>query len=302
MSFEELKKLKNKSSLDNLRSEVEKLSKKDREEDDRFWRPTLDKSKNGSALIRFLPAPPGEDVAFVKLFSHGFKGPGGWYIENSLTTIGRPDPVSEYNTKLWNSGVEANQNIARSQKRRLHFISNILVIKDPACPENEGKVFLFKYGKKILEKIKDAAFPQEDAIEDQVDPFDPFNFWNGANFKLRVRFLDGFPNYDKSEFASPSPVFDDDEKIDELWKKCYSVQEFVSEKNFKTYDELKARLDRVLGSKQARQVETEEEDDVSVEEAADKVFDEEATATASKPKAEEDDDDLSYVQRLANDD
>ena len=219
------------------------MDKTNNYKDDRFWRPELDKAGNGFAVIRLLPAADGEDIPWIKLYNHGFKGPGGWFIENSLTTLGQKDPVSEMNSRLWNSGIESDKDIARQRKRRLSYISNILVVSDPANPQNEGKVFLYKYGKKIFDKIQESMNP-EFQDEEAVNPFD---YWKGANFKLKVRKVSGFVNYDKSEFESASPLFDgDDAKLESLWKTQYKLDEFVSESNFKSYDELKARLDAVL--------------------------------------------------------
>lgn len=240
--------LKKSSSLGKLARALESTAKNSgSKEDERLWQPEVDAAGNGYAVIRFLDAPAvdGEDaMPWVQVFSHGFQGPGGWYIENSLTTLGQKDPVSEYNTQLWNSGIEANKEIARKQKRRLTYVSNVLVIKDTANPANEGKVFLYKYGKKIFDKIKEKIEPQ---FEDEK-AVNPFSFWEGANFKLKIRKVEGYRNYDKSEFDNPSPLFDgDDDKIEKLWKSEYSLKEFVDAKNFKSYDELKSKLDRVLG-------------------------------------------------------
>lgn len=244
-SFEQMK-TNRKSSIDKLVKELDKLQSPQQggsNEDTRFWQPEVDKAGNGYAVIRFLPAPKDEDVPFVRIWNHGFQGPGGWYIENSLTTLSKPDPVTEYNNKLWNSGIEANKDLVRKQKRRLYFISNILVVKDPANPANEGKVFLFKYGKKIFDKLNEAMNPQFD----DEKPINPFDFWEGADFKLKIRQVEGYRNYDKSEFASPEELSDDDDKLKKIWNSEYSLQEFLDEKNFKTYTELKTRLERVLG-------------------------------------------------------
>lgn len=248
-SFANLK--RNRSSLDKLTKAIETTTNPSQDsnsnEDTRFWKPEVDKAGNGMAVIRFLPAPAvdGDDaLPWVRVFSHGFQGPGGWYIENSLTTLNQKDPVSEYNSTLWNSGIEANKEIARKQKRRLHYISNILVVSDPAHPENEGQVRLFKFGKKIFDKITEAMNP-EFADEVAVNPFD---LWDGADFKLKIRNVEGYRNYDKSEFADKSAVMDgDDDKLENLWKQEYSLKEFLEEKQFKSYDVLKARLDKVLG-------------------------------------------------------
>jgi len=239
---------KNRSTqLSSLHTEIEKINNPstNRNDDDRLWRAELDKSGNGYAVIRFLPAPEGEDLPWVRVFTHGFQGPGGWYIENSLTTLGQKDPLSDYNSMLWNSGVEANKEIARKQKRRLTYISNILVVKDPANPQNEGQVRLFKFGKKIFDKVNGSMNPE---FEDET-PVNPFDLWEGTNFKLKIRKVDGFSNYDKSEFEAPAAVLDgDDAKLEELWKKEYQLLEFVDPKNFKSYDDLKTRLDTVLGT------------------------------------------------------
>lgn len=247
MSFTQLKKSR-KSHLDKLTTEIEKINSPtkngNQNGDGRIWKPTVDKAGNGYAVIRFLPAPEGEDIPWVRIWDHGFQGPGGWYIENSLTTLNKKDPVSEYNSKLWNSGIEANKGIARRQKRRLSYYSNILVISDSANPENEGKAFLYKYGKKIHDKIKDTMNPEFD----DESPINPFDLWEGANFKLKMRNVEGFRNYDKSEFESTSALFDgDDEKLESTWKQEFSLQELLDAKHFKAYDQLKVRLDRVLG-------------------------------------------------------
>jgi len=246
MGFNDMKK-KSQGGFGKLTEEMNKLTTKssDSYKDDRFWKPELDKSSNGYAVIRFLPAVDGEDIPWARLFSHGFKGPGGWYIENSRTTLGEKDPVSEMNTQLWNSGVESDKDIARNRKRRLNYISNILIVSDPANPQNEGKVFLYKYGKKIFDKINEAMNPE---FDDET-PVNPFDFWEGANFKLKVRKVAGFINYDKSEFESTSAVYDgDDAKLEELWKTQYALSEFTDPSNFKSYDELKTKLNQVVGN------------------------------------------------------
>lgn len=242
VSFNELKSNRSSTTKD-LMEKLSKLNSVKQEQDNRFWNPSTDKAGNGYAVIRFLPAPPGEDMPFIRIWDHGFQGPGGWYIEKSLTTIGKPDPVSEYNTKLWNSGVESDKEIVRKQKRRLHFISNIYVIEDSQAPENNGKVFLFKFGKKIFDKINEAMNPQ---FADE-EPVNPFDLWEGANFKLKIRNVEGYRNYDKSEFSKASPLFKDDEQLEKIWRSEYSLQEFLKPENFKSYDELKSKLERVLG-------------------------------------------------------
>ena len=245
MSFADLKKQSKLSSLTaKLVKEVEKMNTNS-SGDERLWKLEVDKSGNGYAVIRFLPAPNGEDLPFVKLYSHAFQGPGGWYIENSLTTLGQKDPVSEYNTTLWNNGTDAGKDLARKQKRKLTYVSNIYVVKDPANPENEGKVFLYKYGKKIFDKLTAAMQPE---FEDE-EAIDPFDFWQGANFKLKAKNVAGYRNYDSSEFAAVSALLDDDEAMEGIWKQQYSLEEFVAPDQFKSYDDLKKRLGYVLGTK-----------------------------------------------------
>ena len=247
-SFKDLK-ANRMNNLQNLTKQVEKLSEKPSYEDERIWKCERDKTGNGYAVVRFLPAPTGEDVPWVRLWTHGFKGPGGWYIENSLTTprpshpSGSDDPVSKANTVLWNSGIESDKNIARDRKRKLSYYSNILVLEDSANAENEGKVFLFRYGKKIFEKIESVMNPE---FKDE-EPMNPFDFWAGANFKLKIRQVDGYANYDKSEFASPSPLFDgDDAKLEDVWKQQHSLQGILAPENFKSYQELEARFNTVI--------------------------------------------------------
>ena len=247
-SFKDLK-ANRMSNLKELTKEVEKLAEKPSYEDERIWKCERDKTGNGYAVIRFLPATTGEKLPWVKLWTHGFKGPGGWYIENSLTTpregypSGSDDPVSKANTALWNSGIESDKNIARERKRKLSYYSNILVLEDSANAENEGKVFLFRYGKKIFEKIESVMNPE---FKDE-EPMNPFDFWSGANFKLKIRQVDGFANYDKSEFASPSPLYDgEDAKLESVWKQQHSLQGVLAPENFKSYQELEARFNTVI--------------------------------------------------------
>ena len=244
MSFADMKK-RSKSDLASLIKETEKISSPNQfgETDERYWRPELDKSGNGYAIIRFLPAPVGEETPWARMWNHGFQGPGGWYIDNSLTTLGNKDPVSEYNTKLWNSGIEANKEIARKQKRRLNYTSNVYIIKDPANPQNEGEVKLYRYGKKIFDKVNDLMNPE---FEDE-SPVNPFDLWEGANFKMKIRKVEGFSNYDKSEFEASASLLEDDNKMEEIWKSEHSLKEIVSEDKFKPFDELKEKLDRILG-------------------------------------------------------
>ena len=259
MSFENLKKQSRLGSLTSkLVKEVEKMSSNSSSSDDRLWKPEMDKTGNGFAVVRFLPAPEGEDLPWVKLYSHAFQGPGGWYIENSLTTVGQKDPVSEYNRELWNSGNEKDKDTVRKQKRKLSFYSNIYVVKDPANPQNEGKVFLFKYGKKIFDKIMEAMQPE---FEDET-PINPFDFWQGANFKIKIVKKDGYWNYDKSEFGSIEPLLDDDDALESLWKKEYSLSALIADDQFKSYDDLEKRLKYVLGQKEsARKSSISEEDE-----------------------------------------
>jgi hypothetical protein len=295
MSFANLKKQSKLGSLtQKLVKEVEKMNNNGASGDDRLWKLECDKSGNGYAVIRFLPAPDKEDLPFVKLYSHAFQGPGGWYIENSLTTLGQKDPVSEYNTTLWNNGTDAGKDAARRQKRKLTYISNIYVVKDPANPENEGKVFLYKYGKKIFDKLTAAMQPE---FEDE-EAIDPFDFWQGANFKLKAKNVAGYRNYDSSEFTAVTPLLDDDDALEGLWKKESSLQEFVAADQFKSYEDLKKRLGYVLGNKTTvrEDVETVDEDDDrgSAEQLV-------TAAVTSKPSPVEDDEDdaLSYFAKLA---
>ena len=245
MSFSDMKQ-RSKTNLASLIKETEKISNPKTgfsDTDDRYWRPELDKSGNGYAVVRFLPAPEGEDLPWARIWNHGFQGPGGWYIENSLTTLGQKDPVSEHNSTLWNSGIEANKEVARKQKRRLNYTANVYILKDPAHPENEGTIKLYRFGKKIFDKINDLMNPE---FEDE-SPVNPFDLWAGANFKMKIRKVEGYSNYDKSEFEAPSALLEDDDKMEEIWKSENSLKELVSEDKFKTFDELKTKLDRVLG-------------------------------------------------------
>jgi hypothetical protein len=294
VDFAKLKEMRGQKSLAALTEELSKLNtKSERKNDDRFWTPTIDKAGNGYAVIRFLPAPQGEDVPFVRMFDHGFQGPGGaWYIENSLTTIGKNDPVGEMNSELWNSGIEANKAIARERKRRLHYISNIIVIEDKAKPENEGKVFLFKYGKKIFEKLSEVMSPQ---FPDET-PMNPFDLWEGANFALKIRKFEGYRNYDKSSFFSPGPLFKNDAKLEEVYKQEYPLLDFHKPENFKSYEELKAKLVRVLA--------------VPMEGTTRNVMEQEESAPPptfrSKPAPEAasddgDDEDMEFFKKLAGD-
>ena len=303
MSFASLKKAASGgSTLSKLTQEIEKLNQPQSSgADERLWKPELDKSGNGYAVIRFLPAPDGEDMPWAKIWSHSFKGPGGqWYIENSLTTIGKDDPVGEMNRELWNSGRESDKATARTQKRKLSYYSNIYVVSDPAHPENEGRVFLYRYGKKIFDKLVEAMQP---AFADE-SPIDPFNFWKGADFKLKIRKVDGYWNYDKSEFATPNTLGDyDDDRLEQIWKEGYSLADFEDPKNFKTYDQLKARLSLVLGNTVSapRPVDESFEDvKPAPQEWASEVKDFREKAVASAPA--EDNTELSYFAKLAEED
>ena len=294
MSFANLKKKSRSGSLtEKLIRQVEKINDKGSSNvDERIWKPVVDKSGNGYAIIRFLPEPEGCELPWSRVYTHAFQGTGGWYIENSLTTLGQKDPVSEHNSELWNSGSDANKEIARKQKRRLSYYSNIYIVSDPANPENEGKVFLYKYGKKIFDKLTAAMQPE---FEDE-EAIDPFDFWQGANFKLKAKNVAGYRNYDSSEFAAPSPLLDDDDAMEALWKKQFSLAEIVAPDQFKTYEELKTRLDYVLGNKKTVAPVYEEEDTDRGE------AEELVTAAVSKPTpavAEEEDDALSYFAKLA---
>lgn len=247
MSFADLKKNRA-NEISKLTAQAQKVGgsqEKKSYNDDRFWSPTVDKAGNGYAVIRFLPTPKGEELPWVRYWDHGFKGPSGrWYIENSLTSIGQPDPVGELNTKLWATGRQEDQDLVRSRKRRLHYVTNILVISDPANPANDGKIFLYKFGKKIFDKMLDLMQP---AFQDEK-PVNPFDFWTGADFKLKIRNVEGYRNYDKSEFAPTSPLFGGDEaKLEQTYNQLNQLKEFTDAKNYKSYDELKRKLLEVLG-------------------------------------------------------
>jgi hypothetical protein len=263
-----------------------------------LWKPELDKTGNGYAVLRFLPAVEGENMPWAKLWNHAFQGPTGqWYIENSLTTLGNNDPVSEMNSAYWNSGVESDKEIARRQKRKLQYYSNVYVVSDSKHPENEGKVFLFRYGKKIFDKLMESMQP---AFEDET-PVNPFDFWQGANFKLKIRKVDGYWNYDKSEFEAPSALFGNDDDIEEVWKKQYSLDDFTAPTNFKSYDELKTRLNMVLaGTTTVGNVTALMEDEpMAVTVTLDTK--EEPTPTVTSQATTDDEDTIDYFQKLAED-
>ena len=289
MSFASLKK----SSFTDLLSKAENLNKSEKKQgpDERLWKPEVDKAGNGYAVIRFLPAPDGEDLPWAQVWSHAFQGPGGWYIENSLTTLGKKDPVSDLNRELWNAGAEGSpqRDQARKQKRKLSYYSNIYVVKDSANPSNEGKVFLYRYGKKIFDKIMESMQP---AFEDET-PVNPFDFWKGADFKLKITRVAGFWNYDKSEFAESSTLGDfNDKELEAIWKGEHSLTAFTADDQFKTYEELKYRLDSTLKGNYSKQ--TDEETQYEELRAT--------PAAVATPEPKEEEDTLSYFAQLAKDD
>tara|TARA_B100001079_G_scaffold259266_1_gene258271 strand:+ start:172 stop:1080 length:909 start_codon:yes stop_codon:yes gene_type:complete len=300
MSFADLKKQSRLGSLTSkLTTEIEKMSKGTKVgADERVWKPEVDKAGNGYAVIRFLPAPEGEELPWAKLYSHAFQGPGGWYIENSLTTLGQKDPVSEYNRILWNSGGDGSPERAqaRNQKRKLTYIANIYVVKDPANPHNEGGVFLFKFGKKIFDKITAAMQPE---YEDET-AIDPFDFWQGANFKMKIKNVAGYRNYDSSEFGSVEPLLEDDAALEALWKKEYSLEDFTKPTEFKAYADLEKRMNSVLNPQKAPQ---SLDPEVADEEEPVYVPKKEPVAahpsTANDGQVDADDEALKYFQRLA---
>ena len=301
MSFASLKKQSNLGSLTaKLVKEVEKVNNSSGGGDERLWKPELDKTGNGYAVIRFLPAPDKEEIPWAKLYTHAFQGPGGWYIENSLTTVGGKDPVSDYNRELWNSGNESDKDTVRKQKRKLSYYSNIYVVKDPTNPQNEGKVFLFKYGKKIFDKVMEAMQPE---FEDE-SPINPFDFWQGANFKLKIVKKDCFWNYDKSEFDSVAPLLSDDDALEAIWKKEYSLAAVTAADQFKSYEDLERRLKYVLGKKPAQSryipdAELEDESEGKYAVAEKTVAQAVSTPTSSTTVDKDEDDALSYFQKLA---
>jgi hypothetical protein len=268
--------------------------------DETMWKPELDKTGNGYAVVRFLPTPDGEEMPWVSYFDHGFQGPGGWYIEKSLTTLNKQDPVSEYNSTLWNTGIEANKEIARKQKRRLHYVSNVYVVSDPKNPDNEGKVFKYRYGKKIFEALKEAISP---AFEDEkaINPFDLRD--EGANFKIKIRKVDGYWNYDKSEFDSVAPLFDDEAKLNQVFGQVHSLSDVIAPSEFKTYEELKEKLERVLGSASTSTAESVSQDMEEVPWSnvnTESVADEPVVPTAETSTPQEEDDAMDYFKNLAN--
>lgn len=291
MSFANLK--RQSGNLDKLSKAIEALntSTEGSDKPDNFWKCEVDKAGNGMATIRFLPASAadGEDgLPWVKIFSHGFQGPGGWLIDNCLTTKDQKCPVCEHNSTLWNSGIEANKDIVRKQKRKLNYIANVYIVSDPKHPENEGQVKLFKFGKKIFDKITEAMNPQ---FEDET-PINPFDLWKGANFKLKIRKVEGYQNYDKSEFESPSPLLNDDDELEKIWKSEFSLTEMIADKEFKSYDTLKQRLDKVLGL-------NGEAPKTTVEQVKSANVGKKVVAQDSPFKDDLEDDDMAYFSKLA---
>ena len=299
MSFSNLKKQSSLGSLTaKLVSQVEKMNKGSNGVDDRLWKPEVDKAGNGYAVVRFLPAPDGEDLPWAKLYTHAFQGPGGWFIENSLTTLGQKDPVSEYNSQLWNSGVDSDKEVARKQKRKLSYYSNVYVVKDPSNPANEGKVFLFRFGKKIFDKITAAMQPE---FEDET-PINPFDFWQGANFKIKIKKVAGYWNYDSSEFSAPEALLGgDDDALETLWKQEFSLAEIVAPDQFKSYEDLKKRLDYVLGisGTPKRQDPEVMDEEVTYEPPAREPVAVAADAPSSVNTDDDEEDALSYFAKLA---
>ena len=307
MSFADLKR-KSQNNFDFLQKELEKSSS-GKNVDDRFWKPEVDASGNGYAVIRFLPAPEGETIPWAKLYSHAFQGPGGWYIENSLTTLGQvKDPVGEVNRRLWNSGSDEDKETARKQKRKLQYYSNIYVVKDPKHPENEGKVFLYKYGKKIHDKILAAMQPE---FQDET-PVNVFDLWEGANFKLKIKKVAGYWNYDSSEFDSVSALSADDTELESIWKTEHSLEAFTNKDQFKSYEDLERRLNMVLGVTQRPPARPSVDDEEYEPVAATGGFNDaditpqssfrqqmSAPSPVKEESIVEDDDALSYFARLA---
>ena len=292
MSFSDLKR-KSQNNFQFLQKELEKSSTEKTGADERLWKPELDASGNGYAVIRFLPAPEGETVPWAKVYSHAFQGPGGWFIENCLTTKGDKCPVCVHNNGLWNSGIESDKEVARKQKRKLSYYSNIYVVKDPKNPENEGKVFLYRHGKKIFDKIMAAMQPE---FQDET-PVNPFDLWEGANFKLKIKTVAGYWNYDSSEFDRVAALSADDDELESTWKQAYSLEEYTSDSQFKGYEELDTRLSAVLNvAPRVTAVQQEEEFEPIPTESVSS-FREKMTANTS-----DDDDALSYFAALANDD
>ncbi len=295
MSFQNLK--RNRDQISKLIQAAEATGgggEKKSYQDDRFWKPTVDKAGNGYAILRFLPAAEGQELPWVRYWDHGFKGPTGlWYIENSLTSIGQTDPVGELNSRLWNTGNDSDKETARNQKRRLHYVVNVLVVQDPSNPSTEGKVYLYKFGKKIFDKIMDIMQP---SFQDEK-PVNPFDFWEGADFKLKIRQVEGYRNYDKSEFAGPFALFEsDEEKLEQVYNKVHDLGEFTEPKNYKTYDELKTKLARVLGE----EANAGAPNVVEMNQVNEPASQYEPVTAETAAVSESDEDTMSYFARLAN--
>ena len=297
MSFENLK--RNRHQISKLVQAAENAgggtTEKKNYADERIWKPTVDKAGNGYAVLRFLPATEGQELPWARYWDHAFKGPTGlWYIENSLTSIGQADPVGELNSRLWNTGFDDDKAKARTQKRRLHYVTNVLVMSDSSAPHNEGKVFLYKFGKKIFDKIMDVMQPQ---FADE-QPINPFDFWEGADFKLKIRNVEGYRNYDKSEFSSQSALYDgDDNRLESLYSQLYDLNEFVDPKNYKSYDELKQKLERVLGEASMAGAATIKQESMMNDPAPAL-----EPVTADQMNVADTDDTMSYFAKLANED
>ena len=297
MSFENLK--RNRDQISKLVQAAENAgggtTEKKNYADERIWKPTVDKAGNGYAVLRFLPATEGQELPWARYWDHAFKGPTGlWYIENSLTSIGQADPVGELNSRLWNTGFDDDKAKARTQKRRLHYVTNVLVMSDSSAPHNEGKVFLYKFGKKIFDKIMDVMQPQ---FADE-QPINPFDFWEGADFKLKIRNVEGYRNYDKSEFSSQSALYDgDDNRLESLYSQLYNLNEFVDPKNYKSYDELKQKLERVLGEASMAGAATIKQESMMNDPAPAL-----EPVTADQMNVADTDDTMSYFAKLANED
>ena len=308
MSFEALKRNRG-TDISQLVKAAEAVGggEKKNYDDERIWKPTVDKAGNGYAVLRFLPAAEDADLPWARYWDHGFKGPTGlWYIENSLTSIGQPDPVGELNSRLWNSGIEADKETARAQKRRLHYVVNALVVEDPSAPNNVGRVVLYKFGKKIFDKIMDSMQPQ---FPDEA-PVNPFDMWQGADFTIKIRKVEGYPNYDASSFKSPAQVAGDDDQLEAIYNKQHDCTEWTDPKNFKSYDELKSRLALVLGESAPRTV----RENVSLDTSTPYVAPQASAPAAAAPMAApapmataentalDEDDTMSYFAKLAADD
>ena len=319
MNIEQLRKLRN-TDFAKISSEFEKIVNPEAKGygDNRFWKMEVDKAGNGTATIRFLTRTvkiiDGKDVVdelpWTRVFNHGFQGPTGrWFIEDCPTTIGQPCPACEQNGVLWNSGIEADKEVARKQKRKLSYVANVYIVSDPKHPENEGKVFLFKFGKKIFDKIMDKARP---TFEDE-DPVNVFDLWTGADFKLRQRKVEGYPNYDQSVFLEPSPIAESEEEILAIVNQQYLLKDFTDPSKFKSYDELSKKLETVLNGKASNPVRdaVEDEDDIPqvrqerpVASESKKVSNTKVSVARSEPdlSGDDDDDTMQYFRNLVNDD